>query len=70
MKIINLYVDAARTMDIVRDLRKQGLVQGKDFDFAYNRTQYDQDNISVKPHAEFKFYIDKYATFFALKYST
>lgn len=71
MKVITLYIDAARTMEIVRELRQQGMKQGKDFDFSYNRSSdnFWDDEYDIKPHAAFKFYIDKYATFFALKYS-
>jgi hypothetical protein len=69
LKTVTLYIDASRTIEIVRELRQQGMVQGQDFDFEYNREDYDQDNISVKPHVNFIFYKEKYATFFALKYS-
>ena len=69
MKIFTLYKNAADTIEIVRTLRQQGMVQGQDFDFEYKREHYDQDNISVKPHVNFIFYKEKYATFFALKYS-
>jgi hypothetical protein len=64
-------IDATRVMEIVRDLRSQGLVQGKDFDFAYNQSTYDpisMHNIEGKS-GKFKFYDDKYATLFALRYA-
>ena len=59
------------TMEIVYDLRNQGYVQSVDFDFAY----YPEviDNFCGEPlrtkHAVFVFYVEKYATLFALKYS-
>ena len=59
-------------MDIVRELRAQGLVQGKDFDFKYIPTTYDDTGFQVldNRHMMFTFYNEKYATLFALKYST
>lgn len=64
-------VNANDTMNIVNDLRNQGYVQGVDFDFAYRPEIHD--NFSMEPlqtrHAEFTFYVEKYATLFALKYS-
>jgi hypothetical protein len=58
-------------MDIVKQLRKQGLVQGKDFDFAFHKATYTADSwTAVTPrHAVFTFYTEKHATLFALKYS-
>ena len=64
-------VDANRTTEIVKELRAQGLVQGKDFDFAYYQSQYlseDWDTFEPK-HAIFSFHTEKYATLFAIKYS-
>ncbi len=58
-------------MDIVRELRQQGLIQGKDFDFAYKPAEWG-DSISMIPiegkYTVFTFYTEKYATLFALKY--
>jgi len=60
-------------MDIVRELRDQGLVQGRDFDFAYNLPDWG-DGFSMLPFKEkftlFTFYTEKYATLFALKYGS
>lgn len=57
-------------MDIVHELRAQGLVQGRDFDFAYHRAVFSTDGWEcVKPeHTVFSFHTEKYATLFALKY--
>jgi hypothetical protein len=56
-------------MDIVRELRAMGLVQGTDFDFSYTPPDY---NYEIHEHFErftvFTFYQDKWATWFALKY--
>lgn len=60
------------TMDIVRELRQQGLVQGKDFDFAYHQSKWDNFSYEavVGKHAVFTFHSEKYATLFTLKYSS
>ena len=47
-------------MDIVRELRSSGMVQGKDFDFAFNQASYDNDSWeAVTPrHTVFYFYTE------------
>jgi hypothetical protein len=57
-------------MDIVRELREQGLRQGKDFDFAYYPSQYDDTGFDLleETHTKFTFHNEKYATMFTLKY--
>ena len=56
-------------MEIVRELRQQGMVQGKDFEFTYVRsTEFTMDKESMPRHVIFAFNTDKYATLFALKY--
>jgi hypothetical protein len=55
-------------MDIVREIREYGLVQGKDFDFAYNQTKWDDMIGEIPTHTVFTFYTEKYASFVALKY--
>jgi hypothetical protein len=55
-------------MDIVRELREQGLMQGKDFDFAYNQSKWDEMIGEIPTHTVFTFYTEKYASFVALKY--
>ena len=57
-------------MDIVRELRAQGLVQGHDFDFAFQQAVYTSDSwtpVSLR-QTVFSFHTEKYATLFALKY--
>jgi hypothetical protein len=58
------------TLDIVRELRAQGLVQGTDFDFKYEKPAWHPESYQQlqNRHAEFKFYDDRYATLFGLKY--
>lgn len=59
-------------MDIVRELRSQGIIQGHDFNFAYHQAKYNNDGWEcvIPEHTVFSFYTEKYATFFALKYAT
>lgn len=61
-----------QVMNIVRKLREQGLVQGRDFDFKYEPAQYDNDGWSqVTPkQTVFTFYAEKYSTMFILKYGS
>ena len=62
-------IDPNRVMDIVRELRQQGLVQSKDFDFAYYQSRWDEMIGEIPTSAVFSFYTEKYATLFAIKYS-
>lgn len=59
-------------MDLVRELRDQGLVQGHDFDFAYHQARYDNNSYDAveNKHAIFTFYTEKYATLFTIKYGS
>lgn len=70
IKVTVFHKDANQTMDIVRELRAQGLVQGHDFDFAFSQAKYDNDGWeAVTPRQTvFTFYSEKYATLFTLKY--
>lgn len=63
--------DPNEVMDIVRELRQQGLVQGKDFDFAFHQAKWDNFSYEAveNKHAVFMFYTEKYATLFAIKHS-
>lgn len=61
---------ADRAMELVRELKKQGLIQHVDFDFSYFKATYDgfsHDHSESK--AAFTFYQEQHSTFFALKYS-
>lgn len=63
---------ASEMMDIVNDLRREGHIQGVDFDFAYNpNNKYDgfaMYDPSHKPYADFIFYTEELALFFKLRY--
>lgn len=64
------FKDPIDVMDIVRTLRERGLVQGKDFDFAYHQSRWDDMIGEIPKHTIFKFYDDKHATLFALQYGS
>lgn len=59
-------------MDIVNDLRKQGLIQGKDFDFAYQPPVWNTfgHEPPTRRCTTFTFYKEKYAMLFTIKYGT
>jgi len=62
--------NANEIMDMVKELRSQGLVQGKDFDFSYYPPEYDfMNGHTDSKYTKFTFYSEKYATLFALKYA-
>ena len=63
-----LYKTPNEIMDIVREIREYGLVQGKDFDFAYNQSRWDAMIGEIPTYTIFTFYTEKYASFVALKY--
>lgn len=64
---ITISADASRTIEIVQELKTEGLVLGNDFDYAYHPSWYD--NESTRSHcAVFSFYTESYASFFAIKY--
>ena len=61
-------------LDIVRDLRRGGLEQGIDFDFAYSPERLDYNLATVgevlaKRKTVFSFYDDSLASWFAIKYA-
>jgi hypothetical protein len=62
--------DPGAVIDIVKELRASGLVQGKDFDFAFHRTRWDHMIGDVKGFTNFIFYEEKLATLFALRYGS
>ena len=69
LEVAIFHKNADDTMRIVRELREQGLVQGKDFDFAFNQSRWDDMIGEIPKQTIFTFYTEKYATLFALKYS-
>jgi hypothetical protein len=66
-------IKADKTMEIVRELRAMGLVQGKDFEFKYLQAQWDyygDNQIRDTGGAEFYFREGKWRTYIALKYAS
>ena len=68
-----LHIDANQTLEIVRELRARGLVQGVDFNFSVYPAKFDieapWEAVSPK-QTGFRFYDDKLATMFILKYGS
>ena len=62
--------DPGSIIDIVKELRASGLVQGKDFDFAFYQTRWDPMIGDVKGFTHFIFYKEQLATLFALRYAS
>ena len=62
--------DPGAVIDIVKELRASGMVQGKDFDFAFYQTRWDPMTGDVKGFTNFIFYEEKLATLFALRYGS
>lgn len=71
IEIVIIDVDPSGILEIVRDLRQNGLVQGQDFDFTYRPSKWD--NFSGDPvynrSTVFTFYQEELASWFALKYT-
>jgi hypothetical protein len=69
-----LVYDLAPThiIEIVKELREQGYTQGKDYDFAYHASTHDifGHEAPSRRFTVFTFYVEKYATLFALKYGS
>ena len=62
--------DPNEVIEIVKAMRASGLVQGKDFDFAFYQTRWDPMIGDVKGFTNFTFYEEKLATWFSLRYSS
>jgi len=64
-----MHKDPSEIMELVRNLRSEGFVQGQDFDFAFHQSKWDEMIGEIPKHTVFTFYIEKHATLFALKYA-
>lgn len=62
-------IDPNQVIDIVHVLKEQGYTQGRDFDFAYNQSRWDEMIGEIPKHTDFVFYNDQLATWFQLKYA-
>jgi hypothetical protein len=65
-------LSASDTMEIVKELRAMGLVQGRDFEFRYQPRQDDGFTYedTVPKGCEFYFNEGKWTSYMALKYSS
>ena len=68
MEVIIKNLSPNDAIDIVRDVREQGLVQGKDFDFVFYQTRWDSMVGEIPKYTKFIFHQDKWAVWFSLKY--
>ena len=71
MKEVKLFdIMPAEAMDVVRELRKMGYVQGIDFDFEYYKPEMNDWSgyVVYNRYTKFIFYKDEIATWFALRY--
>jgi len=57
-------------MDIVREIRKSGYVQGIDYDFEYHKPKYSETTYEAvyNRYTIFIFYKEELATWFSLRY--
>ena len=57
-------------LDIVRELRNNGYIQGKDFDFEYHPPKYTDltPDPEYNRHTIFTFYKEELSTWFSLRY--
>jgi hypothetical protein len=65
---VTLYIGVARTLDIVSELKQKGWVQGKDFDFAYHQSKWDEMIGEIPKQTVFTFYNDSNASYFMLRW--
>lgn len=63
--------DPSYIVDVVRELRANGFVQGVDFDFAYRPSSWDNfsGDAVYNRSTIFTFYKEEIASWFTLKYS-
>jgi hypothetical protein len=68
MEIVLKNCSANDAVDIVQELRSMNLTQGKDFDFSFTQSRWDEMIGEIPKQTLFKFYDIKWASLFALKY--
>lgn len=63
-------LDVNEMLQLVWGLKDQGLVVGKDFDFAYHQAKWDNfsHEAVTNKHVKFTFYDEEFAMMFVLKY--
>ena len=68
IKIVIENKNVIEILDIVKELKASGLIQGVHFDFAYTQSRWDEMIGEIPKNTRFIFYEEKYSTLFALKY--
>lgn len=68
MQQVTLYIDVSRTLEIVYELKTHGWVMGKDFDFAYHQSAWDEMIGEIPKQSVFTFYNDSNASYFMLRW--
>ena len=66
---LKIFGDVNEIMDKVKELRSSNLTQGIDFDFAFYQSRWDEMIGEIPNYAYFKFYNDKAAVLYALKWT-
>ena len=62
--------DVNRILEIVRELRSQGYVQGVDFDFEFHKPYWDKlTNETTDRYTKFIFHTEEISMLFALIYN-
>jgi hypothetical protein len=61
---------SGEVLDVVKELRNRGYVQGTDFDFEYFKPKHDyiSGHLEYNRHTVFSFYTESLATWFSLTY--
>lgn len=61
---------ASKSIAIVEELKQNGYVLGKDFDWEYHKPKHDDITYQLlyNRHTVFRFYKDELATWFSLRY--
>jgi hypothetical protein len=68
MKELRVKLTPTDLIQTSQELKAEGLVQGKDFDFAYHQSKWDDMIGEIPTYTIFTFYEDSWATWFAIKY--
>ena len=68
MKIVRLHKPLDEVLRILHEMKSDGYVQGKDFDFAYHQSRWDAMIGEIPTMTDFTFYTDELSLIFALKY--
>lgn len=64
-------LDVNETLQLVWELKDQGLVQGQDFDFAYHQAKWDDfsHEAVINKHTKFTFYDEELGMIYLLRWT-